>query len=197
MPHKKPDLTTKEAIFVREYLRDGNGARAYKAAGYSAKSDNAAAVGASKLLRKAKVQEELALLRAKLCTELEISAKKVLQGIAQLAFFDPRKFFHAEDVKNEKGEVVIHAGALKAVYELDDATAMALQGMNVEKLFKHFGKGQAEEIGTISKIKFADRSVNLELLGRHLKLFTDKVQITDPAGIVARLRAGRERVAKA
>lgn len=177
---KGKELTPKEQVFVREYLRDGNGTRAAAAAGYSAKT---ASVTASKLLRKAKVSEELAKLQEKLCNKLEISAERVLQGIAELAFYDPRKFFRPD-------------GALKGITELDDQTVMALCGIDVEKLFKHFGKGQAEEVGTITKIKLADRGLNLERLGRHLKLFTDKLEVNDSEQIVARLKAGRARVAK-
>jgi phage terminase small subunit len=158
---KKRDLTPKEQIFVREYLLDGNGTRAAIAAGYSSKT---AAVTASKLLRKAKVAETLANLNQKRCETLEISAERVLQGIAQLAFYDNRKFFNED-------------GSLKRVIELSDDIAPALSGIEVEKLFKHFGKGQAEEIGTITKIKLADRGLNLERLGRHLKLFTERIEV--------------------
>jgi len=106
----------------------------------------------------------------------------VLQGIAELAFFDMRKFFTA-------------GGNLIPIHDLDEQTARALKGCEVEKLFKHFGKGQAEESGTITKIRVADRLEALELLGRHLKLFTDKIEITDHQAIVDKLQQGRARVA--
>lgn len=179
MAKKAKDLTPKEQVFVREYLRDANGTRAAVAAGYSEKT---AAVAASKLLRKVKVAQELGNLRKKLCDKLEVSAEKVLQGIAELAFFDMRKFFTA-------------AGNLIPIHDLDDQTARALKGCDVEKLFKHFGKGQAEESGTITKIRVADRLEALELLGRHLKMFTDKLEVTDSQEIVKKLHEGRARVA--
>lgn len=179
MPRKSTDLTPKEQIFVREYLIDGNATRAAIAAGYSEAS---ASVTGSKLLRKAKIAGELAKLREKLLSTLEVNAQKVLQGLAELAFFDPRKMFNDD-------------GSMKKVTELDDATVHALSGMDVEKLFKHFGKGQAEEVGTITKIRLADRGLNLERLGRHFKLFTDKLEVHDAEGIISKLRNGRARVA--
>lgn len=181
MTQKTSPLSLKEQIFVREFLKDGNGTKAAIAAGYSSKS---ASVTGSKLLRKAKVSAELAKAREKLLSRLEISAEKVLQGIAELAFFDVRKFFTA-------------AGNLIPVQDLDEQTARALKGIDVEKLFKHFGKGQAEESGTITKIRTADRLEALELLGRHLKLFTDKLEVADAAGIIEALKEGRARVAQA
>ena len=52
--------------FCLEIEQSGNGTEAYKKAGYKVKSDNAAAVGAAKLLRKAKVQQRIAELRSEM-----------------------------------------------------------------------------------------------------------------------------------
>lgn len=181
MAAKSADLSPKEQVFVRQFLATGNATRSAVAAGYAPAS---AGVTGSKMLRKAKVRAELEKLRAELMAKLEISAERVLQGLAELAFFDPRKFFRPD-------------GSMKPITELDDQTVHALAGMDVEKLFKHFGKGQAEEVGTITKIRLADRGLNLERLGRHFKLFTDKLEVSDSAGIVARLKRARERIAAA
>lgn len=180
MAPKTTNLSPKEEIFIREVLRTGNATRAAVLAGYSAAT---ASVTGSKLLRKAKISAELAKVREKLLQKIEIDAEKVLQGIAQVAFYDVRKFFNPD-------------GSLKPVADLDDMTAFALKGLDVEKLFHHFGKGQAEEKGTITKIRFADRLEALQLLGRHLKLFTDKLELTDAQEIVTRLQQGRARVAE-
>lgn len=208
MPKNSADLSPKEQVFVREYLLHGNATKAAVAAGYSAAT---ASVTGSKLLRKAKVSAELAKLREKLLAKLEISSEKVLQGIAELAFFDIRKFFSpryaadvcsicaaaeaGHEVANHKFRAVTMGGDLIPVDELDEQTARALKGCDVEKLFKHFGKGQAEESGTITKIRVADRLEALALLGRHLKLFTDKIEVTDAQAIVQKLQQGRARVA--
>ena len=160
-------------------MATGNATKSVIAAGYSAAT---AGVTGSKLLRKAKIAEELANLRKKLLSKLEITAEKVLEGLGELAFFDPRKMFNPD-------------GSLKRVTDMDDATVHALAGMDVEKLFKHFGKGQAEEIGTITIVRLADRGLNLERLGRHFKLFTDKLEVNDAHEIVKKLQEGRKRVA--
>jgi phage terminase small subunit len=191
--NKRADLTPKEQIFIREYLIDGNGTRAAVAAGYAAAS---AGVAASKLLKKAKVRTELDGLRAGMCEKLEISAERVLQGLAQLAWFDPRKFYEKE-VRVEDGKIVEQRGALRQVIDLDDAEAFALQGIDVQKLFRHYGKGASEEIGTLTKIRFADRGLALERLGRYLKLFTDKVELTNTDAVMQKLKEGRARVAAA
>jgi phage terminase small subunit len=180
MPKKAGDLSPKEQVFIREYLALGNATKAAAAAGYAKAS---AGVTGSKLLKKAKVAEELANLRGKLLDKLEISAERVLHGLAELAFFDPRKMFNED-------------GSLKKITELDAMTVRALTGFNIEKLFRHYGKGNSEEIGTVSKIRFTDRGLNLERLGRHFKMFTDKVEVNDSSAIIAKLKAGRARVAE-
>ena len=47
--------------------------------------------------------------------------------------------------------------------------------MEVEDLFDWNGEEKVQT-GFCRKIKFADKGANLERLGRHLKLFTDKVE---------------------
>ena len=180
MSEPKQDLNKKWQIFVAEYLVDRNATRAAVACGYKEKT---AGQAGSRLLKNVKVQEELARRTAQVLGRLDVTAEKVLGGIAQIAFFDVRKFFNPD-------------GSLKPITELDETTAFALKGLDVEKLFLHFGKGQAEEKGTITKVRFADRLAALELLGRNLKLFTDKLEISGADEIMNRLKKGRERAAK-
>ncbi len=151
-------LTPKQKLFIREYCRDLNATRAAIAAGYS---ENGAAVQGNRLLRNAKISSEIAELTAKTCTKLEISAEKVLQELARLAFLDPRKFY------NENG-------GLKHVPELDGDTAACIAGMEVKDVYEGYGD-ERKKVGICRKIKFADKGANLERLGRYLKLFTDKV----------------------
>jgi phage terminase small subunit len=150
--------TAMQKLFIREYCLDLNATRAAIAAGYSEKG---AAQAGARLLTNVKVSSEIAKLTQKTCAKLEISAEKVLQELARLAFLDPRKFY------NENG-------GLKHVTELDDDTAACLAGMEVREI----GGDDEEKQPTVfcRKIKFADKGANLERLGRHLKLFTDKVE---------------------
>ena len=157
----------KLAIFVREYLVDQNGTRAAIAAGYAEKS---ASVTASRLLKNAKVRAEIDKATQERCKRLDITADRVLQEIAKLAFYDPREFFTGN-------------GQLKQVRELDDNTAMALAGMEINELWEPGEDGKKEQVGYTKKFKLADKGVNLERLGKHLKLFTDKFEAQGPDGM--------------
>lgn len=158
MKSKKKD--DKELLFAAEYVANGsNGTKAAISAGYAEKS---AHVTASRLLRKPKVAAEIERLQLKHSGKLGITTDRVLGEIAKLAFMDPRKFFNAD-------------GSPKDITELDDDTAASLAGMEVAEMFE--GSGEARKfVGFVKKFKLADKGINLERLGRHLKLFTDKVE---------------------
>lgn len=173
-------LTRKQQLFIAEYLKDMNATRSAIAAGYSKKG---AEVTGSQLLRNPKVSSVLAEKLGKRMNKLELTGEQVLDGLRRLAFFDVRKFYNAD-------------GSLKSIPELDDDTAFALAGMDVEEAYEHFGKGQAKPNGTIKKIKFADKGQNLERLGRYFKLFTDKIEHSGEISLADRIAAGRRRVSE-
>lgn len=163
--------------FAREYIIDLNGLQAAIRAGYAEKS---AHVQASRLLRNDKVKTLIAELTEKKFNKLDISAERILQELARLAFVDIRNLFDAN-------------GGLKPITELDEDTARAIAGIDHEKLFEHFGKGQAKHVGTTAKIKLADKTRALQLLGQYRKLFTEKVEVTGLEGLADRINKIRQR----
>ena len=127
------------------------------------------------------------LLQQQIAKKLEVSAEKVVQRLKQLAFFDVRKLYNPD-------------GSLKPITELDDETAAAICSIQVGKLYEHYAKGKAQNVGTTIKIRFCDCGMNLERLGRHIPgFFKDKVK-ADAQGTVSIaevIAAGRKRVAEA
>ena len=71
--------------FCLEIVQSGNGTEAYKKAGYKVKSDNAAAVCAAKLLRKAKVQKRIAELRSEMDSHKIMDAAERRELLTQFA----------------------------------------------------------------------------------------------------------------
>lgn len=169
---KERPLTPKQDMFVREYLVDLNATQAAIRAGYSAKT---AEEQGYQLLRKTSVQSAIQAGMDKRAVSVDISATRVLNEIAKLAFFDPRKLLNDD-------------GTPKRIHELDDETAAAVAGIDIVT------KGN-DDLGyaDILKIKLADKSKNLELLGRHLKLFTDKIELDVGGELAQRMKEARER----
>jgi phage terminase small subunit len=141
-------------LFVAEYLTDLNATRAAIAVGYSSKT---AGQQGSRLLKNVKVVAEIAAKTKARTSRLEIRADNVLQELAKLAFFDPRKFFNPD-------------GSPKHITELDDDTAAGLAGLEVKELFEGSGE-QKYCYALVKKIRIADKGLNLERPGKYLNLF--------------------------
>jgi phage terminase small subunit len=157
-------------MFVREYLVDLNATQAAIRAGYSAKT---AEQQGPRLLGNVGIAEAIQAGMDKRASKTGITAERVLAEIAKLAFFDPRKLFD-------------DAGRPIHISQLDDDTAAAVSGLDVVT------QGNSEVgIAEILKVKLADKGQNLERLGRHLKLFTDKVEMSGAMTVVVKDFTGR------
>ena len=171
-------MTGKQRRFVSAYLRDLNATNAAITAGYSPKT--AYSIGQN-LLKKVEIAQAIQAKSDKILQDIDISTERVLRGLGCLAFFDMRKLYDEN-------------GNLKNIRDLDFDTQLGLNGVEIEKLFDHYGKGQAKEVGTTAKVKVADRGVNLERLGRYHKLFTDQLNVTVSGGLSERMEKARKRV---
>lgn len=149
-------LRNKQAVFVREYLIDLNATAAAKRAGYSEKT---AHVIGQENLRKPAIKEAISEAMNARSKRTEITADRVLIELGRLAFLDIRKAFNAD-------------GSLKPIHEFDDDTAAAIAGIEVSETSG--GDGSA---GTLKKIKLSDKRASLELCGRHLQMWTDKIKV--------------------
>ena len=173
---KKP-LSARQLAFAREYLVDLNGTKAVIRAGYS---ERGADVQAVRLLADARIKALIDQGMADRAERNQITADRVLQEVARLAFLDIRKAFKSD-------------GTLLPLDQLDDDTAAAIAGLEVFEEYQ--GRGEDREfIGFTKKIKLADKKGSLELLMRHLGLLKDKVQLgvdpEDPLAALLRQVAG-------
>jgi phage terminase small subunit len=161
MGQKIPDgLTERRVKFAYEYVKDFHVTNAAIRAGYSPDS---AHVEGSRLLNNAKVQELLAQLTKKQFDKLEITAERTKLEIARLAFADPKKFLNAD-------------GTLKNIHELDDDTAAAIAGFEVEETFEDDPESNTPKKRLkvrLKKIKKHQKEKALEMLAKHFKLYSD------------------------
>jgi phage terminase small subunit len=85
---------------------------------------------------------------------LGLSLERILQSIARSALYDPRKLFHAD-------------GRPKDITELDDDTAMAIEGIEVVETYAGTGEERVFT-GYVKKYKLARRSAAQDMLMKHL-----------------------------
>lgn len=155
-------LTNKQSMFCQEYLIDINGTKAAVRAGFSRKT---AAPQASRLLRNVKVQKEIQKLMNKRALKIEINAESVLNEIAKLAFANMMDYITI----NSDGLVDVDLS------KLTRDQAAAIQEITADIYIDRSMDADGERVKKV-KFKLSDKSKNLELLGRHLKMFTDKVE---------------------
>ncbi len=154
------------AIFAREYIKDFNGTRAAIAAGYSKKT---AKSKANQLLTKVDLREQIQKALKKRNEKVELSAEWVVKELMAVAGTDLRRAYDKQ-------------GNLLPVHEMPDDVAKAIAGIEVDDLFEKYRGPNSKRIGTTTKIKRYDKTRALELLGRHLKMFTDKTEVTGKDG---------------
>lgn len=178
-----PNLNRRQQRFVEEYLKDLNATQAASRAGYSKKT---AQQQGSRLLLNVVVQEALTKAIGQRSQRTEITADNVLQELAVLAFTDMGTYLTlGEDGKSHLDWSKLPDGATKAISEIQQETTTTI------------GKEEDDEIVTKTKFKLYDKRAALVDLGRHLKLFSDKVELEagDALSEVLRLVAERPRPA--
>lgn len=112
-----PELTARQQLFAEQFAVDCNAAQAAIRAGYSQKAANT--VG-SFLAKQPHIRAEIDRLLARKRQRTEVTAERVVQELARLAFADARTL-HRPD------------GSLKSPQEWDDDTAAQISGLEVSR----------------------------------------------------------------
>ncbi len=147
-------MTKKQKIFADEYLIDLNATRAYKAAYPSVKKEEAARANGSRLLTNANVSKYIAERMQERQKRTEITQDRVLEELAAIAFARATDYAEVKE-----GRVI-----LKNTATLTEQQIRAIAGIKDGK----YG----------IEIKLNDKEKALELLGRHLGMFKDRVEVS-------------------
>ena len=147
-------MTEKQKIFADKYLIDLNATRAYKIAYPRVKNDETAAAAAARLLKNVKVAEYIEKRMQDRQKRTEVTQDRVIEELAAIAFARATDF--AQIVN---GNVV-----LTDTVDLTESQTKAIAGIKEGK----FG----------IELKLNDKEKALELLGRHLGMFKDKLEVS-------------------
>lgn len=152
-------LNAKQQCFVDEYLIDLNATQAAIRAGYSVKTANEQG---SQLLAKLSIQEAISKAMAERSKRTGVNQDRVVLELAKIAFVNANDLINPEDAS-------IRPGASQ-----DDLACIQL--VKVKQSFSD--KGDLTE----REIRLNDKMKALELLGKHLGMWNDKldVNITQP-----------------
>ena len=145
-------LTAKQDMFCREYLKDLNATQAAIRAGY--KPDNAYAIGAENL-KKPQIAQHIASLKAKRAEEVRIDAAWVLARLKQIDDLDILDIIK-DDMKG-----------FRALSEWPKAWRTSVSGIDINTILSG-GDKPVETL--VQKIKWPDKTRNLELIGKHVDI---------------------------
>ena len=168
------ELTAKQKRFCDEYLIDLNATQAAIRAGYSEKT---AMEQGYQLLQKTSVAEYIAERKADRIERTEITQDMVLKELANIAFSNAADF--AKVI--EKQAMVDVEGKMIPMYDADGKPVLyrTVEPVLTEELTEE----QKRALSVIKKgrdgfeVKPYDKVKALELLGKHLGMWTDKVEV--------------------
>lgn len=148
-------LTAKQEMFVQEYLIDLNATQAAIRAGYS--TATAKEIGCENLTKpniRARIDEALAE-RSK---RTGVNQDRVILELARIGFFKPT--------------IAINVNKATVNDDISEDDAAVISSVKVKVV-----SGETFD-STEREIKFADKLKALELLGKHIGMFKDKVEIS-------------------
>lgn len=170
-------ITEKQKRFADEWLVDLNGTRAYKVAYPSVKKDETARVNASRLLTNANVKTYIQERQKEREKRTEITQDSVLRELALIAFAKASDYARVV----EKDAMVEVDGNMVPVLDED---GNQVKYRTVEPILTdELTEDQKKAIAVIKKgrdgfeIKPYSKIQALELLGKHLGMFTEKVEV--------------------
>jgi phage terminase small subunit len=177
--HEDTRITEKQEKFVQELIKGKTQREAYKAAfpGSDKWKPYSIDINASQLFDKANVKLRYEALRERLKSEAEadciVDAKMVLEELCRVAFANGTDY----------AKVVERTQMIREIDEEGNIIEKPVTYKDVElELTENLDAAKRAAISGIKQTKFGiaveqcDKVKALELLGKHLKLFTDKIE---------------------
>jgi phage terminase small subunit len=167
--HRGGGLTARQERFVAEYLVDLSATTAARRAGYRG-SQSTLSAEASRLLRKPAIATAVKNAQAALIARVQIRADAVVRELARIAFSDV-------------GKLVDVDGRLLSLVELPEDTRRAIAALEMPE------RRGGRETRRVVRVRFFDKLRALEMLGKHLGLFSDRssnapktatIEVVDP-----------------
>ncbi len=146
-----------------------------KAAEYAKYSEKTAAQQGSRLFKDVKIQARIAELQEKRAKRTEITQDRVLKELAMIGFSDLANYIN---INGDTGAI-----AAKTFDEMPEGESRVIKAIKENRAIKESADG--EQTTVYDKIEFVlhDKMRALELIGRHLKMFVDKLEHSGAIGL--------------
>jgi phage terminase small subunit len=169
---RKNKITPRNRKFIENYINCGNATQAYIDAGYS---ENGAGISAFKLLKNPKIHEAIEERRKEIAANNNITADRVINEIAKIAFANSEDFFEwgkvsvelADGLEIEKGIAILktpeqltrdHKASIHSIEETQHGIKLKLYDKQkaLDSLKQYLGVNNEAEIKKALTIKKGD-----------------------------------------
>ena len=175
-PLKLPKLNARQLKFAHKYAETGNGALSAVYAGYG---KSRAKQTAHDLVTNRDVAAAIEALRRDDLLLTDANRERWLREVASQSFFDPAQVFDAD-------------GGLLPIHSIPKEARLCIAGLEVEELYDYVqGEGRTTK-GVVRKVRFRDKAPFVNMLGKFLKVLTDRVEHTGKDGGALTLEFVRE-----
>ncbi|WNO60436.1 terminase small subunit [Rheinheimera sp. MMS21-TC3] len=165
--------TAKEKLFAHEYLIDSNMTAAAIRAGYS---ERTAKSQGHEIYHKPYIKAWIEQRVKQHLKKLDISAEAILQEVALIGFQNLAGAYNKD-------------GTLMNIHDMPEAVQRTIASIEVDELRDPDG----DSIGRTSKLRVTDKLKALEMLGKHEKLWTDKIELSDRPMVYVKDMTGRKK----
>jgi phage terminase small subunit len=170
-------LPFRHRVFVQQYVIDWNGTRAAIKAGYSSKRSR---VQAAELVAKRNIQRAIEELTSPALQKAQLTVARTSKEISNIAFFDPRVLFDARD-------------RLIPISKLPPEARVAIASFERHEE-RRPGDGLSKGSRVVkTKFRFHSKIKALQMAGRALRMFTDKVAVSGTLTLEQAILAARRR----
>lgn len=196
--NKKTGLNEKQLRFVLEYVREPNATAAAKAAGYSEKT---AYQQGHALLKNPEIAAHIDRVLLSAAKEATFDVARVLKEIERLSTItmrdvcrwglEERTYYFDGD-----GKVITDPGRWPEAVRTEVVMAPFIEPINSDELSADAAAAVAEvQIGKDGqmKIKLHAKTAAMEMAGRHLGMFKDRLELSADDDLVAQLEAATRR----
>ena len=169
-------MNARQTRFVQEYLIDPSATRAARKAGYSARTAN---VIGYENLTKPHIAAAIEQAQAERAQRTKVDADRVIEELALVAFGRMGDFYDRE------------TGQLLEVHEMPEEVQARVSVIKITRERTHATTDGQTEISvheSLVELKTWDKVASLQLLGRHLGLFKDKLEHSGEVSLMDALR---------
>jgi len=166
-------LTPEQELFCLEYLKDFNATKAAERAGYS--KDSARQIG-SENLSKPYIQARIRDRMNEVMGDAKDDIRRIIDELKLIAFGDIK-----DVVSWDEGRELVDKTTGQAHRTFRTTIRDSSEMGDKSRMISEISESETE-LSSNRKVKLYDKIRAIELLGKYYKMFTDKVEHTNPDG---------------